>query len=211
MDSDDSIHRRFMNAVEKGVTPGLDLERLVYRFLDELLAGTEEQLENVGGIISGMEDAMIDGKVPKDLLNELIRLKRKVQNVHSFAGHLLYIIETCMNDERGIFGDSRMMYLSNMQQRLLRIREDALSLSGEITHLEDAYAGYVDMKMNHTMNYLTALTTIFFPLTIIVGWYGMNFVSIPEFGWKYGYVYVITLSFAVVCLFTYLAKKHKWF
>ena len=52
----------------------------------------------------------------------------------------------------------------------------------------------LDMKMNRNMNYLTVIGTIFFPLTIIVGWYGMNFISMPEFTWKYGYVYVILLS-----------------
>ena len=67
------------------------------------------------------------------------------------------------------------------------------------------------MKMNQTMKHLTVLTTIFFPLTIIVGWYGMNFQSMPEFLWKYGYLYVILLSVAVVLLLLWIAKKKKWF
>ena len=61
------------------------------------------------------------------------------------------------------------------------------------------------------MKILTVITTIFFPLTIIVGWYGMNFQSMPEFAWKYGYVYVIALSVAVVAVLTWIGKKKKWF
>lgn len=39
---------------------------------------------------------------------------------------------------------------------------------------------YLDQKMNSTMKVFTVLTSIFFPLTIIVGWYGMNFSNMPE-------------------------------
>jgi len=61
------------------------------------------------------------------------------------------------------------------------------------------------------MNLFTLITTIFFPLTILVGWYGMNFNSMPEFTWKYGYIYVIALSVAIVVVMMFIGKKKKWF
>ena len=67
------------------------------------------------------------------------------------------------------------------------------------------------MKLNQTMKLFTVITSIFFPLTIIVGWYGMNFQSMPEFAWKYGYLYVILLSVFVVAAFVLLGKRKKWF
>ena len=57
----------------------------------------------------------------------------------------------------------------------------------------------------------TIITTIFFPLTIIVGWYGMNFANMPELTWKYGYLYVTALSVFVVILLIIIGKKKKWF
>ena len=77
--------------------------------------------------------------------------------------------------------------------------------------MQDAYSSFLDMKLNHTMKIFTVVTTIFFPLTIIVGWYGMNFQSMPEFAWKYGYLYVILLSAAVITVLMLIAKKRKWF
>ena len=60
------------------------------------------------------------------------------------------------------------------------------------------------------MKYFTLMTSLFLPLTLIVGWYGMNFTSMPEISWKYGYFYVIILSLlsSVVCIWWF--KKKKW-
>ncbi len=46
------------------------------------------------------------------------------------------------------------------------------------------------------MSILTVVTTIFLPLTLIAGWYGMNFPGMPEFEWKYGYPAVIVIQYS---------------
>jgi magnesium transporter len=59
------------------------------------------------------------------------------------------------------------------------------------------------------MKVFTVITTIFMPLTLIVGWYGMNFKYMPELNWKYGYLTVIIASILVVsgCIFFFKKKK----
>jgi magnesium transporter len=59
------------------------------------------------------------------------------------------------------------------------------------------------------MKLFTVVTTIFLPLTLIVGWYGMNFTTMPELGWSFGYVYVILLSIivAIICYIFFKKKK----
>jgi magnesium transporter len=44
----------------------------------------------------------------------------------------------------------------------------------------------------------TVVTTIFMPLTLIVGWYGMNFKYMPEIESRFGYPVVILLSILIV-------------
>lgn len=60
------------------------------------------------------------------------------------------------------------------------------------------------------MKLFTMVTIIFQPLTLIVGWYGMNFKYMPELGWKFGYLYVIVLSIVVVGVILYWFKKRKF-
>ena len=120
-------------------------------------------------------------------------------------------VSTLDENENDILRDGKMLYISNLVRRLERLREDTDSLKNTVEHLQDAYYSYLDTQMNKTMKILTVLTTLFFPLTIIVGWYGMNFAAMPELTWKYGYIYVILLSVVVVLLLWKIGKKKNWF
>ena len=91
------------------------------------------------------------------------------------------------------------------------MREDTILIKTNIEHIQSAYFSYLDLQLNKSMRFLTLLTAIFFPLTIIVGWYGMNFRSMPEFEWQYGYLYVILLSLVVVIGLIIIGKFKNWF
>ena len=79
-----------------------------------------------------------------------------------------------------------------------------------VTQAREAYQAQIDIEQNNIMKIFTIVTSIFLPLTLIVGWYGMNF-SMPEFTWKYGYLMVIVLSVSVCVGLALYFKKKKWF
>ena len=60
------------------------------------------------------------------------------------------------------------------------------------------------------MTVLTVVTTIFMPLTLIVGWYGMNFKYMPELDWVWGYPIVIAVSVLIVIGSLIFFKRKKW-
>ena len=57
------------------------------------------------------------------------------------------------------------------------------------------------------MKILTIVTTIFLLLSLVAGWYGMNFVNMPELTWTYGYPAVIAVSVLVVLICLWIMKK----
>ena len=61
------------------------------------------------------------------------------------------------------------------------------------------------------MTVLTIVTAIFLPLTLIAGWYGMNFPGMPLLHWRYGYPVVVAVSLLVVAGLILYFKKKKWF
>ena len=61
------------------------------------------------------------------------------------------------------------------------------------------------------MKYFTVITALFLPLTLLVGWYGMNFANMPELTWKYGYASIIGLSILICAGMILWFKKKKWF
>lgn len=60
------------------------------------------------------------------------------------------------------------------------------------------------------MTVLTVVTTIFMPLTLIVGWYGMNFKFMPELDYKMSYPILILISLSIVIGSLIYFKKKKW-
>ena len=102
-------------------------------------------------------------------------------------------------------------YFHLFSQRVSRLHDLTASLREYSIQIRDLYQSQLDIRQNRIMALLTIITSIFMPLTLIAGWYGMNFNSMPEFAWKYGYIYVIALSVAVVAVLMIYAKKKKWF
>ena len=118
--------------------------------------------------------------------------------------------EALEDNENEIFDENYLRYISNFTKKTVRLRDDVELLRGSVVHLQDAYQSFIDLKTNHTMQIFTVVSTIFFPLTVIVGWYGMNFKYMPEIQWRYGYVFVIALSVIVVTVLAIIGKKKKW-
>ena len=60
------------------------------------------------------------------------------------------------------------------------------------------------------MTVLTVITSIFLPLTLIAGWYGMNFANMPELTWRWGYPAVILVSALILIVSLIFFHKKKW-
>ena len=98
-------------------------------------------------------------------------------------------------------------HLSGKAQRLLTMTEQEKEYS---LQLREMHQTQVDMRQNQIMKILTIVTTVFLPLSLIAGWYGMNFSGMPELHWKYGYPAIILVSIAVVVLSLWMCKKKKF-
>ena len=80
-----------------------------------------------------------------------------------------------------------------------------------IHNVMDLYISSLSMRTNEVMRVLTIISTIFIPLTFVVGVYGMNFEHMPELHWQYGYVGIWVVILAVaLCMAAYFKRK-KWF
>lgn len=210
-DPDNTIRGKFMGVLGRYTEATATQEKLLYAFFDALVQNDTQFLERTGFEISALEEDLIHNATDKDFNVDILDLKKMLLVKHNFYEQLLDITEELVEDDNDLFPDGELRYLANISTRITRLREDVDSLSNSVVHLQDAYQSTLDLKMNNTMKILTVLTTVFFPLTIIVGWYGMNFDSMAEFHWRWGYLYVIGLSVVVVTVFCLLAKKMKWF
>ena len=95
--------------------------------------------------------------------------------------------------------------------RVERLQNHVHLLRENVLQIRELYQSMQDARQNKIMVVITIVTTIFLPLTLITGWYGMNFVHMPELQWRYGYFTVILISLIIVIAEIIYFKKKKFF
>lgn len=211
VDEDNSTVNSFMKALRRYPSNKITEARMIYCFIESLLAEGNMISEEIRNQLTKMGEDIIKGKVSEKFNIELLELKKRILKFYNYYGQILDIAETLEENDNEILNTDNLIYISNLINKVTRLSDDMRTLDNTADHIQDAYATYLDQRMNNTMKIFTIITTIFFPLTIIVGWYGMNFQNMPELSWKYGYLYVSALSVAVVILLIVIGKRKKWF
>ena len=113
-------------------------------------------------------------------------------------------------NRNGLFSKKLCRGFELFSHRAGRLHSQTASLREYSLQLHQIYQSKIDLKQNRVMQFLTVVTTVFMPLTLITGWYGMNFVNMPELTAQHGYLAVCIIS--VVCIIVELVifKWKKW-
>ena len=119
--------------------------------------------------------------------------------------------ETLQQDaaERGNERDSLLFGL--FSDKAGRLYSTVQMMKEYSMQLREMHQTQVDIRQNEIMKFLTIVTTVFMPLSLIAGWYGMNFVSMPELKFPYGYAVVCIVCLLIVALEIWFFKRKKWF
>lgn len=208
-DEDSSIEKDLFESLDQINFTRLSLERLIYGFLERMLLNNHSLLEELEDSISSFEDAIDDNKPPKDFYHEITKIRKRLLLLGNYYEQLILMGEELKDNSIGLFDEAHLRYFKLFTDRALRLSNTVRKLEDYSLHVKDAYHAQMDYNLNNIMKLFTVITTIFLPLTLIVGWYGMN-LDMPEFGWKYGYPFVIILSIIIVIVCIYYFKKKKF-
>ena len=209
IDKEDSIRQMFLDAIGR-FRQNATMEKVIYGVLERLLSSGNRGLVMTERQIIAMEREVVNGKVDSELNTEIFDLRNRLSTLKNYYEQLIDIGESLQENENDLFEEEDLRYFKIFTDKSERLSNNTQLLCDNLIHLREAMDATLNYNLNNTMKLFTMVTIIFQPLTLIVGWYGMNFKYMPELGWKFGYLYVIVLSIVVVGVILYWFKKRKF-
>ena len=185
------------------------LERFLYDFLEQIVEDDLSIMERYEAELNRIEEAILNSEEYKDL-GRVSEIHNDIRKLLIHYEQIIDMTQELEENENGFFSEENLRYIHLFMNLIARRHDSAASLRDYTMQVRDLYHAQLEVKQNRIMTLLTVVTTIFMPLTLIVGWYGMNFRYMPELEWKFGYpvVIVVSISIAVACLLFF--KKKKW-
>lgn len=208
-DTDHYVRERFIETVNRFEADKFKPEHFISAFIDELISSDNKGLEDIEFEINRIEDKILQENGYKNFNEELLKYKRRLLSLRNYYEQLIDIGESLSNNENRLFDENSTEYFRSFIRKSERLCYDVNLLRDNLIQLRETYQSNLDLKLNNTMKLFTVITAIFSPLTLIAGWYGMNFRYMPELEWKYGYFYVIVLSLTVLSACIIIFKKKK--
>ena len=186
------------------------LERFLYDFLEQIIFNDREMLEGYDHTLDELEDRILDGNT-EGVLEQIADIRNDLRDLKIHYTQLIDVCQEFEENENHFFKAENERYFHLVGQRIERLLEMLLTLVDFTIQLRDFCQSKIDEKQNRNLAFLTIISSIFMPLTLIAGWYGMNFKYMPELDkvWAYPLVFVVSVMIVVICIVFF--KKNKWF
>jgi len=197
-----------IDAFQKNKTANLTAIRVLYAFFTNLTNNDSEELQDLEEEISDIEERVLNDKT-EDYIKDIVAMRKKLMTYKKYYEQLLDVAESIEENSNGILSSGALRYFKMFTARVDRLNRNLNNLRDYVTQVREAYQNQVDIGLNAIMKLFTVITAIFLPLTLLAGWYGMNFKYMPELQWQYGYLYVTGISIVIVVLCLIFFKKKK--
>jgi len=183
--------------------------RIFYELLELLIVKDHHHLEEMEDRLSQLEDDILSGALDR-FSAPITALRNEAMNWYRYHSQLGDMACELEEDESGFFSEHERRLFHLVVKRLGRLRDEDQLLREYCLQVRELFQAQVDIRQNRIMQILTVVTTLCLPLSLVAGWYGMNFVGMPELGWKYGYPAVIAVSVLIVIISLWIMKKKKF-
>ena len=184
-------------------------EQLLLQLMELMIENDILYLSHLEKELEDMEEVLTHG-IPRDFFTTLTRYRQKLSELNAYYEQLTAIGDLMQSHDGHPFIESVDQW-NRFALRTERLQNHVQLLRENILQLRELYQSQQDAQQNKIMCILTVVTTLFLPLTLLTGWYGMNFAYMPELHWKYGYHAVILIAVSVVTLEIIYFKKKKFF
>ena len=180
-------------------------------FLEYLIKDDVIFITKLEHSLEELEDMVLEKGSDIPFNHEISGYRRKVSLFSHYYLQLADLSSILCEDDNHIFKEKEKRSFSLLTERVNRLHDETLMLRDYCVQIREVYQSLIDERQNEIMKLLTIVTTIVLPLSLVAGWYGMNFTNMPELTWHYGYGFIILLSIVITILnILYFKKKKFW-
>lgn len=177
----------------RNVQDGAD--HLLYKIMDFLVAGYMPTVERVDSAIDELEDHIFDKPSPQTLAR-LFALKRILLSMRRILLPQREALNKLARDDYRVIDPRDRIFFRDIYDHLVRLHDLNENLRDLVSGALDTYLSVVNNRMNEIMKTLTTITVLFMPLTVLTGYFGMNFFEPLGAlkGWTTDLIFYLTLA-----------------
>lgn len=205
IDDGDTVKR-----IMRGMHDYETTEFFLFDFMEYILKEDLIYLQQYEERLAKLEEELLEGNM-KEFDRKILLARKDLSALSSYYEQIEDVGEVLQQDaaERGSERGSFLFGLfCNRAGRLYTMVQELKEYSMQ---LREMHQTQIDVRQNEIMKVLTIVTTIFMPLTLIAGWYGMNFKNMPELKSPYGYAVVTVVCVFIILVEIWFFKVKKWF
>jgi magnesium transporter len=186
-----------------------DASFLAYTLIDAIVDHIFPILEQFGDRLETLEDDVL-ASPGTDTIQEIHRIKRELLLVRRAMWPMREVLQRLHREPHECFSEITRPYIRDVYEHAVQIIDMVETYRELATGLTETYMTAMSNRMNEIVKVLTIIGTIFIPLTFLAGVYGMNFRSLPELEWRWGYPLFWAVSAAIAGGMIAWFRRRQW-
>ncbi|MFD1000962.1 magnesium/cobalt transporter CorA [Ohtaekwangia kribbensis] len=183
---------------------------LLYRLIDIIVDNYYNVLDRIGDLIDETEETVYQNPSTRTF-TRIQNLKKELIFLRKALFPLRDALSKIVKGESDFVKEENLRFFSDVYEHVIHLTDSLDTYKDLVSSLTDIHINAMNTKMNEVMKVLTVISTIFIPLTFIVGVYGMNFKHMPELDWTWGYYGVWGIMIVMVVGMLAFFRYKKWF
>lgn len=193
----------------KGIIRSRGPDYLMWALLDAILDYYLAALRRMDETVA-TQDEELTKPDPSVSLTDIHSLRTATHFLYRTVRPMRELVVSLQHSESDLLTPALTPFLRDLYDHSWHAIETADRLREAVTAMREYHQAVLAQRMNEVMKVLTALSTIFLPLTFVAGVYGMNFEYQPEFKWPWGYAFVWAIFLGIAALTLWFFRRRRW-
>jgi magnesium transporter len=186
-------------------------DRLAHTLLDLMVDNYQPIMDELRSELEDIEELMIGQAADDSTVPELLQVRGDFSRFRAIVRPQRDVIDRLARGDNRMIRSLMLPYFRDLRDNLARFDEATASYHERLLMAFDIFLNKAAFEASKGIKFLTALTAITIPVTVVGTWYGMNFQNTPEYGARYGYYIAAAVTLFFTAVIWGILKRKRWF